>query len=140
MYELSDISKLLSKSIAINTKVDTAHRAYSHATDIFDKRDTVKNVALEFKKNLFDSIDDWHLSIPANDESGSTLLKKILAPYTLFVDTLNEKDTERFTRFVFGENQVEMLEDASIKNNDIDLFKRTLEKSLGRTIREVIVR
>ena len=140
MLNLSSLENLLPKRIQQNQQVENAHQIYTHTCDTFQKSDSVKDVAVEFKKNLFDSIDDWNVSIPANGENGSTLLKKILAPYTQFVDTLNERDAERFVTLVFGENQVGMLEETSLKNDDVYLFQTTLEKRLGKTIREVVVK
>ena len=138
MSKLSLLSAVLPKRIFPTTTVQKAQNIYTQTTDVFEKQDVVKTTAATFKKTVFDSVSDWAEGIPADGKEGADFLKKLLAPYTVFVEKLSTHDAERFVKLVFGENQVEFIEDASTKNKDVMLLKDTLEKSLGKTIREVI--
>ena len=138
--KLNNMQNILPKRLYPTTGVIKAQKLYVQTGDIFVKSDSVREVAASFKKNIFDSVSDWDSQIPSDKEDGASLLKKLLAPYTVFAEKLIPHDSERFVRLAFGENQVEFLEKASLRNKDVMLFKTTLEKTLGKTIREVVVK
>ena len=140
MIKPVNLKPLLPKRIFPTIGIAKAQKSYLQTQDIFEKGDSVKSAAVSFKKMVFESLDDWKTSVPRDNEDGATHLKKILAPYTVFTNKLNSHDAERFTKLAFGENQVEFIENASVRNKDVKLFKSVLEKRLGKSIREVVVK
>ena len=137
---IKPIFSVIPKRMLPDTNVVSAQKAYAQSVDVFERGDTVKKVAVQFKKMVFDSVADWKDSVPLDNEDGALVFKNLLVPYTNFASKLSQKDTERFVSLVFGENQVEFLEQASLKNRDARLFKTTIEEHLGKTIREVVVK
>ena len=137
---LKSLCNILPKRICQTTQQSESYKVYTQTQDVFEKSDTVKSFAESFKKNVLDSVADWETNVPLDEEAGSTSLKNLLAPYTLWAEKLNQHDSERFVKLVFGETQVEYIEKASLRNSDVNLFKTTLENSLGKSIREVVVK
>lgn len=112
---------------------------YETTQDIFERKDTVLDVAKDFRKRLIKPIADWETGLPANGEDGYEVLRQTIASYTNYVEKLKPQDAERFTKLAIGETQMEAIETACKKNADIKLFKETLEKSLGKSIRSIII-
>lgn len=119
--------------------VDTKRVIYETTQDIFERRDTVLDVAKDFRKRLVNPIADWKTGLPAYGDEGYGTLRQIISSYTNYVEKLKPQDAEKFTKLAIGENQLDAIEAVCDKNVDIKLFKETLEKSLGKTIRSVIV-
>ena len=122
-----------------NKPVEQKRIIYETTKDIFERKDTVLDVAKDFRKRLINPISDWQTGLPAYGEDGYEILRQTIASYTNYVEKLKPQDAERFTKLAIGENQLEAIESVCEKNIDIKVFKETLEKSLGRTIRSVIL-
>lgn len=110
---------------------------YTKSNDVFERYTTVKDVAKEFRKKIL-IFSDWKDGMPTNGDEGSTLLREQLASFTNFVDGLSQKDAEYFTKLVFGEEQLKVIEVGTKKNVDVRLFQETLEKRLGKSIHSVV--
>lgn len=128
----------LPKKIINNTTVVKNTKIYEETSDIFVRSDAVKNVAKEFRSRIIVPFSDWKGVLPVDGDEGADLLKKSMALFTGFVDKLSKVDAERFTKLAIGENHLEVIKNSSIVNKDVKLFKDTLEKSLGKTIENVI--
>lgn len=131
--------KIITQRIRPNKPIEVKKAIYTTSEDIFERKDTVLDVAKDFRNRLIKPIADWETGLPAYWEEGYNILRQNLASYTSYVEKLKQADAEKFTRLAIGENQLNALEEASKKNVDIRLFTETLEKSLGKLIRSVII-
>ncbi len=131
--------KIITQRIRSNKPIDVKKVIYTTSEDIFERKDTVLDVAKDFRNRLIKPIADWKTGLPAYGEEGYNILRQNLASYTSYVEKLKQPDAEKFVRLAIGENQLNALEEAGKKNVDIRLFTETLEKSLGKTIRSVII-
>ena len=120
--------------------VEVKKAIYTTSQDVFDRKETVLEVAKEFRSRLIKPFSaDWEKGLPKYNEDGYAVLRQALASYTSYVEKLKPVDAEKFAKLAIGENQLIALEKASKNNVDVKLFTETLEKSLGRTIRSVIL-
>ncbi len=139
MVNFQNVKNAVLPRIRPNAKIDAKKVAYETAKDTFERKNTVLDVAKDFRKRVLDTFEfDWKEGVPLPGEDGYELLRQTMASYTTYIEKLNPSDAEKFTRLAMGERQLSAIEDASRKNVDVRLFKETLEKSLGRSIRSIV--
>lgn len=119
-------------SIAKNRQV------YVQTRDVFERSDIVKDTAKTFKERVVKPFIDWNGSFPKDDQGGSKLLKAMLQPYVSFFNDMTPADSQKFTKLVFGQDQLKAIEQGSIVNSDIRQFKNALEKSMRQTIEKTL--
>lgn len=134
----STIINIIPKKIIKTPDVTMGVNIYTHTQDVFEKQDSVKEIAVSFKKEIIDAFSDWDNYIPNDSEAGSTFLKRKLAQYTLFVNQLSSTSAESFSKLVFGEKQIEEFKNAAKHNSDVALFVESLEEVMGKSLEKII--
>ncbi|MBE7705316.1 MAG: hypothetical protein E7Z90_05850 [Cyanobacteria bacterium SIG29] len=100
----------------------------------------VNELAKQFKNTVIEPYSDWtEDTIPADKEEGSFLLKLCIKPFLPVLEKYSPEQAEKFARMVFGEKQMEILTNASIKNSDIKALKDTIEERIGKNIDGIYV-
>ena len=84
--------------------VDTKRVIYETTQDIFERRDTVLDVAKDFRKRLVNPIADWKTGLPAYGDEGYGTLRQIISSYTNYVEKLKPQDAEKFTKLATKAN------------------------------------
>lgn len=118
--------------------VESKRILYETTQDILDRKETVQEVARDFRKRIIAPFSDWETGLPSYKDDGYEVLRQAIASYTNYVDKLKPQDAEKFARLSLGESQLNAIENVSQNNVDIKLFKDTLEKSIGKSLREVL--
>lgn len=107
--------------------------------DIFIKQDnspTVKECAKSFREGIIKPFSDW--KHPDIFEEDNKITSNLFSPFVEIVDKFSKDEASYFAKLVFGEDTIEAFEEASKRNTDVKLFKDTLEKRLGVSIKECI--
>ena len=131
--------KVMFQKIRPNKQVESKRILYETTQDILEKKETIAEVARDFRKRVITPFSDWETGLPSYKDTGYEVLRQTIASYTNFVEKLNPQDAQKFARLSLGEAQLNAIENVSQKNVDIKLFKDTLEKSMGKTLRSVLV-
>lgn len=71
------VATALPKKIVNNTTVKNNSKLYEQTTDIFVRRDSVKDVAKEFRSKIIVPFADWNGVLPTDGEGGCGPFKKI---------------------------------------------------------------
>lgn len=67
------VATALPKKIVNNTTVKNNSKLYEQTTDIFVRRDSVKDVAKEFRSKIIVPFADWNGVLPTDGEGGADL-------------------------------------------------------------------
>ena len=130
--------KVIMQRIRPYKPVESKRILYETTQDILDRKETVQEVARDFRKRIIAPFSDWETGLPSYKDDGYEVLRQAIASYTNYVDKLKPQDAEKFARLSLGESQLNAIENVSQNNVDIKLFKDTLEKSIGKSLREVL--
>lgn len=131
--------KVMFQKVRPYAPVESKRILYETTQDILEKKETVAEVARDFRKRVILPFSDWETGLPSYQDAGYEVLRQTMASYTNYVEKLKPQDAQKFARLSLGESQLNAIENASLKNVDIKLFKDTLEKSMGKTLRSVLI-
>ena len=137
MPKINQIKPIICKGIT-DRSIDRQTKLYAQAKDTFERTTSVKAVAKDFRTRIIDSYQDWVTGFPGVEDEGYSVVRGTINSLTKYVDNLVQSDAEKFTKYVFGKDQVVAIEDACKKNAEVQVLKDTLEEHLGTTIRKAV--
>ena len=109
-------------------------KTQSFCGDVFTNNNSIKELGKKFRKEILDPLADKESELYQDKINGGKMLKSTLTPYNQRIQTFSREDAERFTKLVFGTNQIKLIDEEAKTSPELKVFRANLEKRLGQNI------